>query len=262
VAVNLCDQLAGVQSEVDTVQTRIHLRAYVWRYMGTYTCPPGIEYFDEYFAFRDLFAGSPWTIVDAYEALPNPARATAVIRECMVGEDCNCTLWDGIPGRTGESCMYDCMCQWPLGCVWEGQTPPLGGGWCYKTCSVDADCPPPHKCVFNYEDIPEGICEFARDECAGDQDCQPGFTCQYVSDPDGRGEFCLPNMSTTEVGETCADDCDCSDGLSCVVTDDIGMRSCQIKCRGDWDCPGEMCCDAGDLGWTDNLLRCDYCYFW
>lgn len=252
VEVGGCDRMGGVQAEQGQ-QRRIRLSAYIWEYQGNGICPDSLMIAPEVWEFRDLEAGQ-WRVRDAHPQADPDTRLSFEVRECLDGEDCYCDLWLGIPGGPGESCQYDCMCEWPLVCVHEGMPSTDGMGYCYQTCSVDSDCDLPHRCIWGWEDMAEGICDMSRAYCSGDLECAPGFGC-LPGGTDPSHSFCQPTMDGNDVWTPCVDDCDCSEGSECVLSEQTMGYTCQIPCRGNGDCPEWMMCD--DLGWWyRNTLFC------
>ncbi len=248
-----CDRLAGVTPSADWTTQQITLSAYVWHYQGLEDCPSQLSQAPEMFALSDLEQGT-WTVWDAFSPDGPGALASFHMGDCVQGQDCFCDAWDGVPGTAGSQCQYDCMCQWPLTCVYEGMMDPTWGGTCQQTCSTDSDCPLPYQCVWNVLDMPEGVCDFQRATCANDEDCAEGFAClPWDENPTQR--FCQPDMDPDLIYTQCEDDCDCPVGYQCLEMDDAGMRYCQIPCRGNGDCPEYLTCeDPG--GWWQNNRTC------
>lgn len=252
VPVGGCDRLAAVQPTVEWATQRIHLASWVWRYHGPAACPEMIALVPEMLVFRDLDPGT-WSVWDEFSMDGPGALARLEVQACRVGEDCACNLWDGIPGEIGASCHYDCQCAWPLSCLYEGMLDPEWGGSCQQTCSTDADCPLPSRCLFDVLDMPTGICTDWREGCSDHADCAAGHACRPLED-DPQLRYCQPEMTPDSIGVQCGDDCDCPAGYDCVVLDDTGMRHCQIPCRGNGDCPESLTCEDPGGWWVNNRV--------
>jgi len=216
----------------------------------------------EYLALRDLDPGL-WGVVDDFSMDgpgPYDAMASFFVRECLLGEDCGCALWDGTPGGPGAFCHYDCQCEWPLSCLYEGMMPNPPEGTCARTCSVDADCAPTEHCqTAGLEDAPEGICLAVHDHECGDVPggCPAGWACEWRGGNDAGTYLCVPAMASGAIGMPCGTDCDCPAGYSCTEHDDTGQRTCQIKCRGNGDCPDTSECDEPG-SWSMNQQVCGW----
>jgi hypothetical protein len=252
VPVSGCDRLAAVQPTVEWQSQQVHLASWVWRYHGPQDCPEVLELVPEMLVLRDIEPGD-WTVWDEFSMDGPGALAEFHVEACRIGEDCGCALWDGIPGEAGASCYYDCQCAWPLSCVYEGMLDPEWGGTCQQTCSVDADCPLPSQCLLNVLDMPNGICSGWREDCEQQSDCPAGYDCRPLED-DPQYRFCQPDMEFDHNGDSCADDCDCPAGYDCLITNDIGMRSCHIRCRGNGDCPDYVTCEDPGGYWVNNRI--------
>ncbi|MDY0004177.1 MAG: hypothetical protein RBU30_22955 [Polyangia bacterium] len=249
VAVGGCNRLAGVRVSLDWEARQVHVMPYLWVYHGTDYCSDVLRLEPEILALPDLEPGG-WTVWDDH-AWNGPTLLTSFrVRECMDGEDCQCYLWDGVPGSHGDQCRYDCQCSWPLGCVYEGMVDPEWGGSCTQTCSVDSDCPLPMKCIFYAFDVPEGFCAMEREACTADSECPDGHTCQ-PGPYDNNKNYCQPAMEVLWEVLRCTDDCDCPWGYACTSTSDTMTRSCQIPCRGNGDCPEYLVCDEPGSYWMD-----------
>jgi hypothetical protein len=247
VEVTGCDRMAGVRPHVDFDDKTVNLTGFVWRYNGDRACPSLLEYVPEYLSLPGLSPGD-W---DVYDFMINGPSTPFYVRPCLDGEDCHCYLWDGIPGEWGAQCSFDCMCKNRLDCNYEGDL--TDAGFCYQTCSVDMDCPPVLFCHRDMlTDTPNGICMATGliQECVEGQ-CAPGFECQY--NPDVGASICTAVMDADHIDTPCATDCDCPAGFACAEVSDIGMKTCQIMCRGNRDCPAGLFCDAPEL---PNLSYC------
>lgn len=250
-----CDEMAGIQAQVFPEDRTVLLTGFVWRYLGTRPCPFLASTGTEHFALADLPPGE-FTVSDY---LVNGPGTPFVIRPCASGEDCFCERWQGIPGDWGTACDFDCMCAAPLGCNYEGMV--NMGPQCYETCSVSSDCPATLFCNEGFlPQTPEGICLSTGliDACEGDADCPPGHTCE----PDSAAgyDLCVATMATQPMGRTCTSDCDCPAGYSCVADPIAFAPSCQIRCRGNRDCPLGTFCDAWEspAGAGANTLTCQF----
>ncbi len=245
-----CDEPAGVQAEVYPDDRTVILAGYIWHYHGPENCPYLAEDVPEFLAFRQLRSGS-WSLVDI---LINGPGVPLIVRACDANEDCDCDHWQGVPGSWGTACDFDCMCQGNLGCVYDQPTPT-----CYRTCSVTSDCPIPQFCNDALPQTAQGVCLSTGliEECGSDADCAPGFACLPV---EGTGQdWCQAAMATQPVGRPCDYHCDCPEGYSCVDMGE-GGRTCQIRCRGNLDCPSSMVCDPRAAGseFVANLLVCNF----
>ncbi len=241
-----CDEMAGVQPEVFRQDNLVLLTGYVWRYQGTRSCPEILMTGVERIALRRLTAGT-WELLDY---MINGPGVPFQVRACDAAEDCQCDTWQGIPGDWGATCSYDCMCQQQLGCVMDGS------GGCYQTCSVTSDCPAPLFCNDFLPQTSVGVCLTTGllDSCQSDADCAAGFACLPV---EGQNyDWCQPAMDTDAMGMTCSVDCDCPDGFSCVSRPEDEAPTCQIKCRGNRDCPRPTACDVPGPNGGFNQLTC------
>ncbi len=91
------------------------------------------------------------------------------------------------------------------------------------------------------------------DSCTDSDDCAPGFECLPVEGADYN--WCQATMPQNEIGTPCAYDCDCAAGMSCVTLRVEDGPSCQIKCRGNQDCPrSSLCDDPGNPAGPNNLV--------
>jgi len=240
-----CDEMAGVQHEVFGPDRMVLLTGYVWRYVGTRDCPSLLQTAVERIALRRLPAAD-WELMDY---MINGPGLPFTVRPCGAGEDCTCDTWQGIPGAWGVACDFDCMCEPQLGCVMDGS------GGCYQTCSVSSDCPPQLFCNEFLPQTSQGVCLSTGliETCVSNEDCAPGYACLPV--PDQGFSWCLPSMDTDHVGAVCAVDCDCPDGFSCVSLRSDESATCQIKCRGNQDCPRPTVCDnPGTPGGMNQLI--------
>lgn len=256
-----CEQMAGVSPmPLRNNLTEVHLQGYLWRYRGPASCPVQETLVPELLVLRDLQPGA-WTVWDDFSMDgpgPNQPMASFTVRDCFPGEDCDCALWDGIPGVAGSSCRYDCQCEWPLACLYEGLVSDPMAGTCERSCSTDSDCPLPEECNMGVLDMPDGICQGWRqqDECGpGVGDCPPGWSCE----PFGGGlpvYLCVPAPTSVFPGDPCTDSCDCAAGFFCSQTDAAGARTCQIPCRGNGDCPEGLLCEDPGGSWLVNNHVC------
>ena len=193
------------------------------------------------------------------DALANAPSARIAIRPCGPREDCFCESSTDPPGGWGSSCDYDCSCEAPLHCNMEGTTSP--GPQCFQTCSLSSDCPPLLFCNEGFlPQTPEGICLSTGliDACATDDDCPPGHACR----PDSAAghSLCVAAMPTQPMGNPCQSHCDCPAGYSCIADPIAFTPTCQIRCRGNRDCPEETFCDHPETpaGPGSNLLTCQF----
>ncbi|MFH2008968.1 MAG: hypothetical protein ABI333_20430 [bacterium] len=241
-----CDELAGVQAELHPQDLTVLVAAYVWHYTGDRDCPSALKTGIERFAFPRLPAGN-WEI---WDYMINGPGVPFYIRDCSAGEDCFCDAWQGIPGDWGAACDFDCMCTERLDCVMDGS------GGCYQTCSVTADCLPPLFCNEMLPQTSQGVCLSTGllDSCIVDTDCAPGYACLPVEGENYN--WCRAAMDRNRLWDPCEADCECDPGFSCVKTRPDGTRSCQIRCRGNQDCPRGTRCDSPDPGVGQNLLYC------
>jgi len=241
-----CDEMAGVQYEVFGQDHLVLLTGYVWRYVGTRDCPDMVQTGVERIALRRLPAGT-WELLDY---LINGPGVPFLVRPCDPGEDCTCDTWQGVPGDWGAACDFDCMCEAQLGCVMDGS------GGCYQTCSVTADCPVPLFCNDFLPQTSQGVCLSTGmlDTCESNADCDPGFACLPL--PDQGFDWCQPAMDTDSIGTVCDVDCDCPDGFSCVGQRIGEAPTCQIRCRGNRDCPEPTFCDNFGSPTGMNRLVC------
>jgi hypothetical protein len=98
------------------------------------------------------------------------------------------------------------------------------------------------------------------DSCQTDNDCPPGWECLPVQ---GQSyNWCRPTMATQPVGRPCELDCDCGEGFSCVSLEFGDIPACQIRCRGNQDCPAGMFCDPENdpAGPAANRLVCHFMF--
>lgn len=241
-----CDEMAGVQHDVFGQDLLVLLTGYVWSYVGSRSCPHLAQTGVERIALRRLPAGT-WELLDY---LINGPGLPFDVRPCDAGEDCNCDTWQGVPGDWGSACDFDCMCEARFGCVMDGS------GGCYQTCSVSPDCPVPQFCNDFLPQTSQGVCMSTGllETCQSDADCDPGFACLPV--PDQGFDWCQPAMDTDYVGAPCAVDCDCPGGFSCVTQQTGDEPTCQIKCRGNRDCPHPTTCDDPGSPTGMNRLVC------
>jgi hypothetical protein len=241
-----CDEMAGVQHEIFGPDRLVLLTGYIWRYVGTRSCPFLAQSAVERVALRRLPAGT-WELLDY---MINGPGIPFDVRPCGPTEDCTCDTWPGTPGDWGATCDFDCMCAAPLGCVMDGS------GGCYQTCSVTADCPLPLFCNEFLPQTSQGVCLSTGliESCLSDADCAAGFACLPV--PDLGYDWCQPAMDTDYIGTTCAVDCDCPRGFSCVRLRSDEAPSCQIRCRGNQGCPRPTACDEPGSPTGMNHLVC------
>ena len=67
--------------------------------------------------------------------------------------------------------------------------------------------------------------------------------------------WCQATMPLEERGVNCVYDCDCAPGMSCVALRTDEAPTCQIKCRGNVDCPRSSFCDVpGDPTGANKLV--------
>lgn len=241
-----CDELAGVQFDVFGQDSLVLLTGFVWRYVGSRDCPHVSHSGVERIALRRLPPGT-WELLDY---LINGPGVPFWVRACDAAEDCNCDAWQGVPGSWGATCDYDCMCEARLGCVMDGS------GGCYRTCSVTADCPIPLFCNDFLPQTSQGVCMSTGmlDTCLSGADCAVGFACLPV--PDQGFDWCMPAMDTDHIDASCAVDCDCPEGFTCVSLRSDETATCQIKCRGNLDCPRPTTCDDPGSPTGMNRLVC------
>ncbi len=240
-----CDEMAGVQFEVFGSDSLVLLTGYVWRYFGSRECPFSAETGVERIALRRLPPGT-WELLDT---MINGPGLPFVVRECAAAEDCTCDTWQGIPGAWGAACDFDCMCEGRLGCVLDGS------GGCYQTCSVSSDCPISLFCNDVLPQTSQGVCLSTGllESCESNTDCAAGYACLPV--PELGFNWCLPAMDMDHMGATCAVDCDCRAGFSCVNRPEDEAPTCQIRCRGNLDCPRPtLCDDPSTPGGMNNLI--------
>jgi hypothetical protein len=240
-----CDEMAGVQFEVFGADSLVLLTGYVWRYVGSRDCPFSADTGVERIALHRLAPGT-WELLDY---MINGPGVPFVVRDCAAAEDCTCDTWQGIPGPWGTACDFDCMCEARLGCVMDGS------GGCYQTCSVTSDCPIPLFCNDFLPQTSQGVCLTTGmlDSCESNADCRAGFAC--IPAPDQGPDWCLPAMDIDHMGTTCAVDCDCPEGFSCVNRPEDEAPTCQIRCRGNLDCPRPtLCDDPGSPGGMNHLI--------
>ncbi|MDY0003685.1 MAG: hypothetical protein RBU30_20465 [Polyangia bacterium] len=250
-----CDEMGGVQAQVFPQDRAIILTGFAWRYHGPRPCPYLASTGTEYFSFQGLRAGE-WTVADY---LLNSPGTPFTIRPCDISEDCICDRWEGTPGDWGFACDFDCMCAPPLGCNYEGMT--SMGPQCYETCSVSSDCPRALFCNEGF--LPQtqpGVCLATGmiEACESDSECPPGHTCE----PDAAAGYslCVATMATQPMGRPCDDDCDCPAGFSCIYDPAAFAPTCQIRCRGNRDCPRGTQCDPleSPAGAGANALLCQF----
>jgi len=256
VEVGGCDQLAAVTWAQSN--NTIDLYATVWTYQGQDLCPEALIVVSTYQAFSNLSPGA-WTIEDGSNMT---TMGQFRVRPCRNGEDCYCQVWDGIPGEEGASCRYDCQCSYPLQCVVDGMLDPMVGGTCLRTCSTDSGCNPPRGCNLDEQNEPVGVCSIDGHACTNDSDCRPGFSCKPLGDQPNTS-WCQPTMETDALDQACHDDCDCPAGYSCAMTHARGGKTCQIKCRGELDCPmnQSLCCGewhGNEYYPGPNCQQCSY----
>lgn len=240
-----CDQMAGVQFDIFPQDLLVLLTGYVWRYEGSADCPHGLQTGVERIALPELTAGD-WELLDS---LINSPGVPFWVRPCTAAEDCTCDSWQGVPGDWGATCEYDCMCAPELGCVMDGS------GGCYQTCSVTSDCPLPLFCNDFLPQTSTGVCLSTGllESCTSDADCAAGYAC--LAEPE-LGLVCLAAMDPDHRGTPCVVDCDCAQGFACVTLRPGEPPSCQIKCRGNRDCPRTTTCDDPGSPQGFNRLVC------
>lgn len=250
-----CDEMGGVQAQVFPNDQAVILTGYVWRYTGTRECPYSASTGREVFSLPDLVAGE-WDIADY---LVNGPFIPFEVLPCGPNRDCECDRWQGIPGEWGAACDFDCMCEDALDCNLEGQG--NMGPQCFQTCSVSADCPQPLFCNEGFlPQTPSDVCMSTGllDACTGDTDCPAGHACR--PDPVLAENVCVAAMATQPIGRPCDSDCECPAGYSCVAEPDAFTPSCQIRCRGNRDCPEGTRCDPrrAPAGPRANALVCGF----
>lgn len=250
-----CDEMAGIRVDVQPFARTVLLTGHVWRYIGNKPCPFLASTGREIFSLPRLSPGD-WSVVDY---LVNAPGTPFFIRPCGPNEDCFCQGSTPPPVGWGSPCDYDCWCEMPLDCNIEGTT--SMGSQCYQTCSVSSDCPPALFCNEGFLPMtPEGLCLTTGliDACESNSDCPPGHTCRH--DSSVGYALCVASMPTQPVGRPCQNDCDCPTGFSCIADPIAFTPTCEIRCRGNRDCPPGTHCDNHDApaGPGSNLLTCQF----
>ena len=178
---------------------------------------------------------SPLTCDDGDECTEDKITGSAALCSAVCVNDpipgCGVTA----PGKVGEACMADTMCDANGGvCLTEDQSG-VPGGYCTLICNSDAECTGDSRCLLVDQQNNVSIC---LDGCAADTDCRMGYTC------DENVNVCLP-APTGETGKVCMTDMDCdsASGEFC-ITEDQGFSGgyCSRECQSSSACPdGSQC---------------------
>jgi len=237
-----CDFMGPVDVQIidQPSNQTILLTAHTWQHQCRLPCPAG-QVESKWLVLSDLTHGE-WTVVDMSDPTmgpdPNPL-ATFHVGACGSSEGCHCEGGGQGQSHEGDSCDFDCECHYDQSCLHNGFEGDWSQGICMRTCSTDADCALPERCVFDTMDYPRAVCSFTRPQCTSDSDCRAGFSCQ----DNQSGKYCIATMDPTQNNTSCTDDCDCGDGYACTqMAGDNASRICHVPCRGDGDCSfGGIC---------------------
>jgi hypothetical protein len=154
------------------------------------------------------------------------ATAGVCTRECSSHDDCGCPAGTLNPDIVAGLCAANCI------------TYSDGSGYCYRTCTSDAECAAG---TFCDQGTDYRFCTTYRSEVG--YSCPYDQACSRIT-----GGFCHPNTRLCTAPCSSDADCGCVDGTTCefaCAPDSFqGGVLCQRVCTSDADCYGASSCQS------------------
>lgn len=233
-----CDEPGNARLVVDHALREVRVETFVWRPMNVPPCPPFTREIVRDVALDPTtsLAQGDWrlTAVDGtsvtFFVQSGPPELTCT--DCIApGTSCEIDM-ECEGARACVALRGDAICasQCEAPCQPLDETGGSGDLSCRERLGVAASCE---------EDPNLGwICvPAAIDLCPP---CPDGQACRAGADALA---YCEWSISAFDAGATCAGDRDCDRGFSCVEL--FGARTCQVRCRGDHPCPSSESCAYG-----------------